>query len=177
MNDCGDANLETHRRKSQCFNPQLGPDRCMVGHVLAVQFDDRVVDDRRKATDMVCINVNNVIPGRPGLRQNELDIAEGGGNLLLDGLRDLQVIVPTTLTGCLHPVSDLDSGREMQRLAERLAEPGCDGEFRLFHYVSPKKLSASTRLSIATRQWHYRNAVPFIIGWLSGVWMSVWSTG
>src|SRR5690606_28463947 len=113
MNDCRDANLKTHRRQAQCFNPRLRPHRCMVRHVLAVQLDNGVVDDRRKTADMVCIDVNNVIPTRPGLRQNELDITEGGRNLLLDRFGDLQVIIPATLTGCLYPVPDLDSCREM----------------------------------------------------------------
>src|SRR5690606_29186453 len=111
-----DANLETHRRQAQCFNPRLRPDRCVVRHVLAVQLDYCVVDDWRKTADMVCIDVNNVIPIRPGLRQNEFDITEGGRYLLLDFLGDLQVVVPAALTGCLYPVPDLDSCREMQGL-------------------------------------------------------------
>ena len=136
MNDCGDADLEAHRRQAQCFNPHLRPYRCVVGHVLAVQLDDRVVDDRRKAADMVCVDVNNMVPGCAGLRQNELDIAERGGDLLLNPLGDLQVIVPTALTGRLHPVPDLDGARKMQSLAESLAKPRAGDKFGLFHYFS-----------------------------------------
>lgn len=36
MNDCGDANLEAHRRQAQRFDPHLCPDRCVARHVLAV---------------------------------------------------------------------------------------------------------------------------------------------
>jgi hypothetical protein len=49
-------------------------------------------------------------PGRAAFRQNQLDIAERGGNLFLDPLGDLQVIVPAALAGRLYPVPDLDGG-------------------------------------------------------------------
>lgn len=45
----------------------------MVGHVLAVQSNDRVIDDGRKAPNMVGVDMDNLLPSRPRLRQNEPD--------------------------------------------------------------------------------------------------------
>ena len=99
MNDRGDANLEAHRRKPQCFDTQLRPDRRMVRHVLTVQPDDRFIDDRREATHMVCIDVNDVAPACTGLRQNPFDIPKCGGDFFLDRLGHYEIVVPAALAG------------------------------------------------------------------------------
>lgn len=43
---------------------------------------------------MVCVDVNNMLPSRPGFRQSQFDVAECDGDLLFDCVRDLQIVIP-----------------------------------------------------------------------------------
>src|SRR4029077_10017013 len=74
-------------------------------------------------------------------RQRALHVAERLGNLVLDGVGKVEVIVPAALAGDLEAIADPDRLRVVQGLPQAWSVARRDEEFRLVHYCPSQGLS------------------------------------
>jgi hypothetical protein len=63
---------------------------------------------------MVRIDVDNVLPTRPGSCQGLLHVPKRLSNLVRKQFWNLQIVISTALTGCLHAIADFYRLRVMQ---------------------------------------------------------------
>lgn len=133
LNHRRDAHFKSHGWKSERFNAQLRPNRCMVRHVVPVQFHNGLIHDRREAANVIGIDVNNVRPICTCGLQYEVDIPECCCDFILDLLGNGQRIIPAAVARCFNSGANLDRAGKVQFLAEKIAGAGRNEEFRIIH--------------------------------------------
>src|SRR5574337_1339709 len=131
--DGGDPYFHSHLRVRERGNSGAGPDRAVVGHVVAEAFRH----DRKDLLvitiqpHLIGVHVKNVLPPCAGDSQGAFHVAERLGDLVDDRFGEPPGIVPTALTRKLKPVTDF---RRLGVVQVPIAGRG--EEFGLTHDIS-----------------------------------------
>ncbi|CAD5913966.1 protein of unknown function [Streptomyces sp. KY75] len=113
----------------------------MVGHDAV----DVLADDPLPGGDFVVrVDVDDVMPGRADRGERAPHVLEGLDDLLLQRVRDVQVVVHTCLAGNLDPVPDADGAAVAQGIVKLLAKARNDAESDCVHGAPSPSLQGRT---------------------------------
>lgn len=69
---------------------------------------NRLVYNRRKASNVIRIDMDDIPPLRAGRGQGSLDILKRSLDLAHDRIRDFEFIIPSALAGDLNAITNLE---------------------------------------------------------------------